>query len=82
MSKESISSKLTELFELLKDGAITQKEYDQLKSEIINDTKNNENLNFNIQTSSDSVTSKESSNLDKTDSPNLKRNKKGEFLEL
>ena len=36
MTQESISNKLTELFELFKSGALSKEEYDQLKSQIIN----------------------------------------------
>lgn len=35
MAKESISEKLTELFDLFKSGALSKDEYDQLKSKII-----------------------------------------------
>lgn len=36
MTQESVSNKLTELFELYKEGALTKDEYDLLKSQIIN----------------------------------------------
>ena len=36
MTNDSISNKLSELFDLFKSGALTQEEYDQLKSEIVN----------------------------------------------
>ncbi len=36
MTEESVSSKLTELFDLYKSGALTKEEYELLKSQIIN----------------------------------------------
>jgi hypothetical protein len=42
MTQESISNKLTELFELHKSGALTKEEYDLLKSQVINAGENEE----------------------------------------
>jgi DNA uptake protein ComE-like DNA-binding protein len=42
MTQESISNKLTELFELHKSGALTKEEYDLLKSQVINAGENKE----------------------------------------
>ena len=36
MNQDSISNKLSELFDLFKSGALTKDEYDQLKAKIIN----------------------------------------------
>ena len=35
MDNDSISSKLQELFDLFKSGALSKEEYDQLKSQIL-----------------------------------------------
>jgi hypothetical protein len=42
MTQSSISTKLTELFELHKSGALTKEEYDLLKSQVINSGKDQE----------------------------------------
>jgi hypothetical protein len=44
MNQESISTKLSELFELRKSGAITEEEYILLKSQIINAEENKESI--------------------------------------
>jgi hypothetical protein len=44
MTKESISTKLSEFFELHKSGALTKEEYDSLKSQLINSGESKESI--------------------------------------
>lgn len=79
MTKDSISSKLKELFELFKDGAITQEEYDLLKSQMINDKESQQSDDSKSvnESSSDLITNNKNNNSnDYHDRSELKQHNK------